>query len=108
VVPTVLDELGALLCGWSADVTVGAGAGLPAVNWLPGSGSWLARFPAPLWVRTRRWSLAAPCHPQRAPFALHPSLVGVCGDAWGPRPRIEQAWMSGHLLGAELLRRLGG
>ena len=32
--------------------------------------------------------------------------VGVCGDAWGPRSRVEQAWLSGQALGEELARRL--
>jgi Zn-dependent peptidase ImmA (M78 family) len=29
----------------------------------------------------------------------------VCGDAWGPQARIEQAWVSGHELGHALLAR---
>ncbi len=62
--------------------------------------------PAPTHVRTHRWSLAAPRAPHPEPFGLHPSLVGTCGDAWGPKPRIEQAWLSGHELGGELVRRL--
>jgi len=82
-VPPVLAELGALLA-----------PGRPA--------------PEPLWARVHRWSLAAPRHPHPAPYALHEALVGVCGDAWGPQPRIEQAWTSGHRLGTELLARLGG
>jgi len=61
-----------------------------------------AELPEPLWVRAHRWSLAAPRHPHPEPFAVTPSLVGVCGDAWGTRPRVEQAWLSGHLLGREL------
>jgi len=63
--------------------------------------------PEPVLVGTHRWSLASPRHPHDAPFALHPTLVGVCGDAWGPQARIEQAWLSGHLLGLELTARLG-
>ncbi len=62
--------------------------------------------PEPVFLRVHRWSLAAPRHPHDRPFALHPRLVGVCGDAWGPRARVEQAWLSGHLLGQELLARL--
>ena len=38
----------------------------------------------------------------------HPALVGACGDGWGERSRIEQAWLSGHLLGEALVERLGG
>jgi predicted NAD/FAD-dependent oxidoreductase len=64
--------------------------------------------PEPLWSRAHRWALASPRHPHDAPYALHGSGIGVCGDAWGPRPRVEQAWTSGYLLGAELLTRCGG
>ncbi|HEY6793372.1 MAG TPA: FAD-dependent oxidoreductase [Kineosporiaceae bacterium] len=62
--------------------------------------------PDPLWVRWHRWSLASPRHPHEASFALSDHPVGVCGDAWGPRARIEQAWISGHELGLALLTRL--
>ena len=67
-----------------------------------------AEVPAPLWVRSHRWSLASPRHPHAAPFALSEHPVGVCGDAWGPQARIEQAWLSGHQLGEALLPRLAG
>jgi renalase len=63
-------------------------------------------MPDPDWVRVHRWSLASPRHTRRKPFALHDRMVGVCGDAWGPRSRVEQAWRSGHLLGDELVTRL--
>jgi len=66
----------------------------------------VARIPEPMFARAHRWSLAAPLHQHSAPFALHPALVGVCGDAWGERSRIEQAWLSGRLLGEELVERL--
>jgi len=61
--------------------------------------------PAPLWTRVHRWSLASPRHPHEATFALHDGLIGVCGDAWGPQARIEQAWVSGHELGQALVAR---
>jgi renalase len=65
------------------------------------------RVPQPEFARARRWSLASPCVPQDRPFALDDvALVGVCGDAWGPRPRVEQAWLSGDALGRELAARL--
>jgi predicted NAD/FAD-dependent oxidoreductase len=62
--------------------------------------------PEPEWTRAHRWSLASPRHPHEAPYALHDALVGVCGDAWGPRARVEQAWVSGHELGTALVARL--
>ena len=63
-------------------------------------------MPEPDWVRVHRWSLASPRHTHREPFALGDAMVGVCGDAWGPRSRVEQAWLSGHLLAGELATRL--
>ena len=45
---------------------------------------------------------------RREAFGLTGSGIGVCGDAWGSRSRVEQAWLSGHLLGDELATRLGG
>jgi renalase len=66
------------------------------------------RLPAPEFAKARRWSLAAPGALQDRPFALDEHLpVGVCGDAWGPRSRVEQAWLSGKALGEALARRLG-
>jgi predicted NAD/FAD-dependent oxidoreductase len=88
VVAPVLTEL-AVLLGGSAGGSAGGGP-----------------VPAPLWVRWHRWSLASPRHPHHARFALSEHPVGVCGDAWGPQPRIEQAWISGHELGIALRGRL--
>jgi renalase len=65
------------------------------------------RVPEPEFAKARRWSLAAPSAPQDRPFALDDRVaVGVCGDGWGPRPRVEQAWLSGDALGRELASRL--
>lgn len=64
--------------------------------------------PEPLWIRAQRWSLAAPISPHPAPFAIDlRARVGVCSDAWGPRSRVEQAWLSGRALGQVLLERVG-
>ena len=62
----------------------------------------------PEWARAHRWSLASPTRHRPAPaFALtEDGTVGVCGDAWGDRSRIEAAWLSGHRLGGELAERL--
>lgn len=66
------------------------------------------RAPEPAFARARRWSLAAPVAPDPRPFALDEELpVGVCGDGWGPKSRIEQAWLSGTRLGEALAARLG-
>lgn len=64
------------------------------------------RFPEPELARAHRWSLASPLHPHAESFGLHPALVGVCGDGWGERARIEQAYLSGLLLAQSLAARL--
>ena len=61
----------------------------------------------PAWSFVQRWSFARPAQPRDAPFHLGPSLVGLCGDGWGA-PRVETAWLSGHLLGQRLAEVLSG
>ncbi len=59
------------------------------------------------WVRVHRWSLASARETHPEPFVLlDDGRIGVCGDAWGPLSRVEQAWSSGHGLAGELNRRL--
>ena len=60
----------------------------------------------PTWTQVQRWSYARPAEPREQPFHLGPQRVGLCGDGWGS-PKVETAWLSGHLLGEELARRLG-
>lgn len=61
----------------------------------------------PQWTAVRRWSLAQPAQPHAAPFAWVGDGVGICGDAWGSRPRVEAAYLSGSELGRTLVARLG-
>jgi renalase len=84
------------------DVAAGVGPVLRELPAVLGAGA----MPEPLWVRVHRWALAAPRHGHPEPFCLTDALVGVCGDGWGSRSRVEQAWLSGHRLAGELLRRL--
>jgi predicted NAD/FAD-dependent oxidoreductase len=67
-------------------------------------------MPEPVWSRAHRWPLASPRHPHSEGFALSDepgtAPIGVCGDAWGERSRVEQAWLSGDALGQRLLERL--
>jgi hypothetical protein len=89
---------------WLDDPEGGIAGVLAELDRLFGAG----RTSQPRFAKARRWSLASPCVPQERPFALDDqTLVGVCGDAWGPKPRVEQAWLSGHALGRELVARLG-
>lgn len=61
----------------------------------------LLDVPAPAWHEVRRWSLARPRIHREAPYALV-DRVGVCGDAWGARPRVQTAWLSGRAVGQAL------
>jgi renalase len=62
--------------------------------------------PEPRLTGAHRWSLAVPHAPRDERFHLGRGLVGVCGDGWGRRPRVEQAFLSGHELATALLERL--
>lgn len=62
----------------------------------------LLDVPAPAWHEVRRWSLARPQTHREAPYALS-GRIGVCGDAWGARPRVQTAWQSGRALAHGLL-----
>lgn len=61
--------------------------------------------PAPLELGAQRWTFARPATPHEEPFLLQDG-IGVCGDAWGGRPGVEQAWLSGAALGAALAARV--
>ncbi len=61
----------------------------------------------PLLARAHRWRFASPAHTHEQAFGWLPeALIGVCGDAWGERSRVEQAWLSGDALGSALLAAL--
>jgi renalase len=66
----------------------------------------LGGLPDPEFARVRRWPAASLRQPHPEPFACSDQLIGVCGDGWGPRSRIEQAWLSGASLAQMLLNRL--
>ncbi len=57
--------------------------------------------PAPVEQGAQRWTFARPDEGREETSWLSGGL-GVCGDAWGPRPGVEQAWLSGTALGARL------
>ncbi len=60
---------------------------------------------APRWTHVQRWSLARPAEPRDEPFHLDDEGIGLCGDGWGS-PKVETAWLSGHLLGERLAAAL--
>jgi predicted NAD/FAD-dependent oxidoreductase len=62
----------------------------------------------PVWAEAKRWGAAAPERPRTDRYRLGEGLVGLCGDGWAERPRIEGAWLSGRDLGRALVARLAG
>jgi predicted NAD/FAD-dependent oxidoreductase len=63
----------------------------------------------PVSTHVHRWSLARPTGERDDAYLLEDTptgLLGVCGDGWGPTPKVETAWQSGHELGRALARRL--
>lgn len=60
-------------------------------------------------VHVHRWTFARPTGEREASYALVDGpggLVGACGDGWGPKPKVETAWLSGRRLGQALAERL--
>lgn len=56
---------------------------------------------------THRWSFARPTGQREERFFLGDAMVGICGDAWSAKPRVEAAYLSGRALGAAVVERLG-
>ncbi|MDP9396442.1 MAG: FAD-dependent oxidoreductase [Actinomycetota bacterium] len=61
----------------------------------------------PRWAGMTRWSLSSPAAARKRPYHLGRSGVGLCGDGWGGKPRVEAAFLSGRALGQALAARLG-
>ncbi len=55
----------------------------------------------------QRWTFAKPSGTREERYHLSEELIGVCGDAWSDKPRVEAAYLSGVALGAALAERLG-
>jgi renalase len=65
-----------------------------------------AATPPATWARAHRWSLAEPLRQHTAASGWdEASAIGVCGDAWGERPKVQTAWESGAAMGGELAQR---
>lgn len=60
----------------------------------------------PASATVHRWSFARPSGTRRDEFFLGPALIGLCGDAWSAKPRVEAAYLSGTRLGHALVSRL--
>lgn len=62
---------------------------------------------APTWSRVHRWSLAHPAGTRDRTHHLGDDGIGLCGDSWASKPRVEAAWLSGTELGGSLVARHG-
>jgi renalase len=60
----------------------------------------------PLRTEVHRWTFGKPAGRREQPFFLGNAPIGVCGDAWSTRPRVESAFLSGRALGNALVERL--
>jgi renalase len=61
----------------------------------------------PVWSHVQRWTFAHPAGTRGATHHLGEDGIGLCGDAWSQKPRVEAAYLSGAALGRALLNRLG-
>ena len=62
---------------------------------------------APVSSRVHRWTFGKPAGTRKEPFYLGESGIGLCGDAWSEKPRVESAYLSGRALGLAIADRLG-
>ena len=58
-------------------------------------------------THVHRWTFGKPSGTREERYVLGAELVGVCGDAWSDKPRVEAAYLSGVALGRALAERLG-
>ncbi|MFP5281858.1 MAG: NAD/FAD-dependent oxidoreductase, partial [Actinomycetes bacterium] len=66
----------------------------------------LLGLPPPESAFVHRWTFAKPADPREADYYLDEDLVGICGDGWTAKPRVEGAWRSGRVLGEAVRDRL--
>ena len=60
----------------------------------------------PRWTRVHRWSFAHPSSTRTRTHHLGDDGIGLCGDGWAERPRVEAAYLSGRDLGDAVVARL--
>ncbi len=60
----------------------------------------------PSWTHVHRWSFAHPAGTRTRTHHLGDDGIGLCGDAWAERPRVEAAYLSGLELGEAVVARL--
>jgi renalase len=63
-------------------------------------------YAEPVSTHVQRWSFAKPVGMHAGPFFLGEALVGLCGDSWSAKPRVEAAYLSGRAVGTAVADRL--
>lgn len=58
-------------------------------------------------AHVHRWTFGKPSGTRHERYFLGDDLIGVCGDAWSDKPRVEAAYLSGVALGRALAEKLG-
>ncbi|HZA73297.1 MAG TPA: FAD-dependent oxidoreductase [Propionibacteriaceae bacterium] len=61
---------------------------------------------APAYASVHRWSFARPTKQRDDPYFLGDDGLGVCGDGWHGKSRVEGAYLSGRALGRAIAERL--
>ena len=61
---------------------------------------------APAYAKVHRWSFARPTKQRDDPYFLDDDGLGVCGDGWHGKSRVEAAYLSGRALGRVIADRL--
>ena len=62
---------------------------------------------SPAQAHVHRWTYARPTGRRERPYFLGDAGIGLCGDGWHGKSRVEAAYLSGHALGVEVAARLG-
>lgn len=65
----------------------------------------VAELPEPSSTHLHRWSFARPARARSSSYVLTEDGLGLCGDSWSDRPRVEAAYLSGRELALALLDR---
>ncbi len=70
----------------------------------------LLDLPPPEWHQVHRWTFARPAGSRDRTYGWFEesgTVLGVCGDGWAEKSRVESAYLSGRDLGRSLAARLG-
>ncbi|MFD1721924.1 NAD(P)/FAD-dependent oxidoreductase [Amnibacterium endophyticum] len=60
----------------------------------------------PVEARVQRWTYAKPTSGRQSTFHLSADGIGLCGDGWAEKSKVEAAWVSGTALGEAIVDRL--